>query len=326
VCGGLTFSLIPSTVSKFTHCLVRGSLAKLYTDGVTNAFDFTANMVEQTISDLQSLFGIDPAKAVLENFEFGLNITLPETLKSRDFFRGLIAYKGNGFATMNTANNEIGVCIGNKGFKVVKIYDKSRQDTNAPPRLIRIEIAVKRMRAVEKYGIKTLADLNRKTLTLLADEILDLWRDCIYVDGKPNFRSMTAFEQKKWLYYTNPKNWEGVEKKKRYRMKQHFAGLKRKYVIGDHQAALLELITAKARKLTGGTNEPANDFPKKCVHLFHNFSGNFHPQNEKSICPPFPYVYGDGKGGQNTWGFGREIRAAAFPNFKAGKDPPVERD
>jgi hypothetical protein len=276
--NGLYFQLIPSTVSETTHCYIKGSIAKYHTDGKTNAFDFTASMLLTVLNDLKEKFNIDPSKAVLENLEYGLNIIPPIEVKK--VIKGLIAYKNNGFKTFSIPDTELGQCIGMKNYQTIKFYHKTEQDTNALSNLLRIEIAVKRMSIISKYGIKTLADLTAIKVNPLLQNILNVWNDCIFIDEKRKYREMAGFERSKWLFYINPRKWEDLEKKQRYRMKKHFIHLNSKYGLGNIKEEISLLITQKIKELTAETT-------LENVHLLHSFSNTFNSPKTKPKCPPF---------------------------------------
>lgn len=288
---GLTFHLIPSTLSDTLHCYIKGSLAKYYTDGKTNAFDFNVSMLSWVLHDLSYKFHFNPANAVLENLEYGININLP--IDPKKVIRGLIAYKSKGFKTFSIDNTNLGQCIGSPTYQTIKIYDKSKQDPQAPKNLLRMEIAVKRMSIVSKYGIKTLQDLTAPKVAPLLYHLLEVWNDCIYVDEKRKYREMTSFERSKWLFYINPKKWEDLEKKQRYRMKKHFTQLKAKYGMNDTQQEIANLINSKIKELTAETDI-------YCVHLLHNFSTGFESPKTNKGCPPFTRLDKGVKGTPNT--------------------------
>tara|TARA_R110000868_G_scaffold312820_3_gene573831 strand:- start:41257 stop:42705 length:1449 start_codon:yes stop_codon:yes gene_type:complete len=286
---GLQFHLIPSTVSDTTHCYIKGSLAKYYTQGQTNAFDFTASMLGNVLNDLWEKFGIDPAKAILERIEIGVNIIPP--IEAKKIFKGLIAYKNNAFKAFSVANTTLGQCIGMPNYQTIKIYNKAKQDPKAPANMIRIEIAFMRMSPLKNYGIKTLSNLTAPKVAPLLGKLLQVWNDCIYTDGNRNYKGMSKFERSKWLFYINPKKWEDLGKKQRYRMKKHFALLNTKYGMGNTQQETAKLIAEKVKELTAETLE-------KSVHLLHDFSKPKGSQKLKPKCPPFTHLDEGVKRGQ----------------------------
>lgn len=275
---GLSFHITPGKIPGTFHFTVRGSLAKYYTHGKTNAFDFTASMLLTVIQELKDKFKIDPSNTIIQNLEYGINIFPP--METKKFLKGLIAYRSNGFKTFSSENTKLGQCIGMPNYKTIKFYDKSEQDKNAPLGLIRIEIGIKRMSIIAKYGIKTLADLTASKVGPLLGELLELWNECIFIGEKCNYREMTVRERSKWLYYINPKKWEDQEKKQRHRMKKHFLELNAKYGTDDKKQETLLLISQKIKELTA-------EKPLKNVHLFGDFFDGYESQKLKLKKGPF---------------------------------------
>jgi hypothetical protein len=276
--NGLQFIIKPSSKSALPVCMVRGSIAKYYAKGETNAFDFTLSKLNEAIISLHRIFNIDPTKAKLQGFEYGLNIKIP--IDPKKFLRGLIAYKSRGFSIMNSKDSSIGRIIDYKKFRALKVYNKSKQDKEAPDHLIRIEEKFYRMSPVSKYGIVWLADLPTPKIIPLAFSTLEFWGNCIFSIEKPTYKAMTDFERKKWLYYLTPKHWEEVEKKQRYRMKRHFQELKQKYTTDNLQHEIYKTMETKLKDLTA-------DKGLKNVHLLHGVKCENESQKQIGKCPPF---------------------------------------
>ena len=76
---GLSFHIVPSTISDANLLFVRGSLATFYNNGTNNAFDFDFKMLCEVIKELQTAFNINPDKAIIQAFEFGANINTKQT-------------------------------------------------------------------------------------------------------------------------------------------------------------------------------------------------------------------------------------------------------
>jgi hypothetical protein len=148
-----------------------GSFHKAYYGG-TNWQDFTHAQFVETVRSLCDITGLHPASLHLAGLEFGVNVVPPCT--TDDLLHCIALHrtvapermdgKARGINIMHpcaasTPNNR-------KASKKVepgrnyrfKIYDKAHQ-YGLPCELLRYEIAVRQMRILAPYGVRTVADL-----------------------------------------------------------------------------------------------------------------------------------------------------------------------
>ena len=161
--NGLHLSIIDG--EKSTFCNVRGSLPKYYNKGETNAPDYHYTDFVNTCDQLQTQLSINPETALLRGFEFGANIDIPFDLSA--LYEALKSYKMHVCGINEIDGKPNGVRFDFQQYRV-KIYDKGLQNTGKKSRLIRFEIAVKKMEWVKNLPIKTLADLQSPTAMSLS--------------------------------------------------------------------------------------------------------------------------------------------------------------
>ncbi len=244
---GLYFLLIPSTISSEIHCIIRGSLPRYYNQGRNNAFDYTYDMLEETVNDLSFKFHLDKNKAIIQHFEYGVNVECPITPKN--VIQGIRAYQSDVFTNMKTDEVFSGKQIQKQEYRF-KIYDKSLQIEKPELKLLRIEIAIKSRKKAAKYGIKNLSDLLViENLRKITPDLLKIWDDAIFYDKGMKWRKMTRKQKEKMLYYLDATNWIKFTRKQRSRAKIMFLELKEKFCSSTTQNEISNLITKKIQIL-----------------------------------------------------------------------------
>lgn len=260
---GLTFIITTSTKYLDTvYCSVRGSLHKYHNKGETNANDFTFEQLQEVIKDLAEKFHIDPATAILRNLEFGVNIFAPITAKA--LINNLVAYNSHPFLDFKIQGVKVGKGFGTYNYQV-KIYDKGKQEKKPIKNLVRVEVAVNKMRYFERYNITTLADLaDPAKVQPLGAVLVDYWQTAIYYDKQVNWKQLTDFERKKLLYYATPRNWQDFNRIQRMRAKVHFQKLISRYATTSTHSDTAHLIAKKWDALTA----------EKCIRMHHDLRAN----------------------------------------------------
>lgn len=132
--------------------IIQGSIHKHFYNG-SNSGDFSFSDLTKAISDLCETLKIDPHRAKVSTFEFGVNMltpTPPEDIISRLLHVGrypFIAMSGDGKPSRGLYRK------GNK--RKIKVYRKA-------PEMLRFEVSAIKMVFVEKARISTLSDLLKK--------------------------------------------------------------------------------------------------------------------------------------------------------------------
>lgn len=274
---GLSFHLIPSTVSNATHCIVKGSLATYYNGGTNNAFDYDFEMITATISELRNVFNINPETAEIQAFEFGANIN--PTQPTKQIINGLRAYQKDNFTGLKMDNVFNGKQLQRQEY-IYKIYDKGLQNNKPDANLLRVEYAIKSIKILRKYNIVYLSDLlNIDKLCALKPVLLNIWANVIYYDNGMKWRYMNEAETKKMLYYLDATNWQKFTKMQTSRAKKHFKKLQEQFCTSTTQNDVLELLTLKLDKLTA----------VKCYHL-RNFLDAFDSSKPDLEMLPFTHL------------------------------------
>lgn len=280
---GLYFHLIPSTVSKDTHCIVKGSLAKFYNNGKDNAFNYTTTMLIETIEELHKTFFINPFTAKIQAFEYGVNISTTQSI--RQIVNGIRAYQNDVFVGLKDEGIFCGKQLKRQEY-VYKVYDKGLIVDIQNINLLRVEFAVKSIKTARKYKIDTVSDLFKKeSLELLKTNLLNIWNDLIFYDSGMRWRQMDKAKKEKMLYYLDATNWTKFSKMQRSRAKINYKEMLKVFCTSKTQTEIHGLLTEKI-------NELSIDL---CYHL-RNFFKGFEVQKSNAIMLPFTYLDKDVKG------------------------------
>ncbi|MFL0171105.1 hypothetical protein [Tenacibaculum maritimum] len=226
--------------------LVLGSLHKYFNKGKYNYNDFTFLDLQTVIKELETVFNIEPETSVIQNLEFGVNIQTPVTAK--EILKNLVAFKNKGFSYFDVKRKRLGKSVTHQQSKL-KIYDKGKTE-KLGDNLLRFEMKALKNAYLKRYDIKTLQDLTEiSKIQALAVALVGFWDDVIYHDKIINYRALTEHQQKKYLYWATPRNWEDYNHKERYKQKQRYKKLVKKHGASTY-ADIKILLSQKAKELT----------------------------------------------------------------------------
>ncbi|MGJ1191818.1 hypothetical protein [Sphingobacterium siyangense] len=284
---GLSFHIVPSTVSDNVHLLIRGSLATYYNNGVDNAFDFNIVMLSEVLADLQNIFFVNLNTAVVQSLEYGTNISPSKPIKS--ILIGLRAYKGNEYALLKIDGKQNGRQL-KRTETIVKIYDKGKQIGKPKDNILRVEYVLKYSRQLTIVGVCVLADLlNMDVLGRLKIALLAVWNESIFYDTGMRWRLMTDKQQKQMLYYLDATNWAKFTRMQRLRATARFNELNVLFGTSTTQAEISNLLSQKLDYLTA----------EKC-YVFQNFSDPNNVEKEATKMLRFPSLDKDRKRNKKT--------------------------
>ena len=244
---GLSFHLIPSTVSDAVHCFIKGSLAVFHNHGLNNAYDFDFSMLSNTIQELKEVFAVNPNTAQIQTFEAGANLNINQPIKQ--VISGLRAYQNENFVLLKIEGANVGRMISRTEY-ALKIYDKGKQSgTNKS--LLRLEYAFKKSRHAHKFSINVLADLlDVSKLEAVKMALCEFWDNVIFYDKGLKLRAMNDKETKKMLYYLDATNWAKFSRMQRKRATVHFKELSGRFSTSTTQTEIGELLRLKLDELT----------------------------------------------------------------------------
>lgn len=267
---------------------LKGSLHKYYNYGLHNYNQYTFNKLVQTINGLTNVIGISANDLELHGLEIGVNIPLPfaPTL----LLKNLVSYGNKGFALIDKKQAKLGLQCALSQY-TLKIYNKGLQ-SKTKDNILRFEVKVNKMAVLEKYGLKTLSDLQQpKKVYPLVFLLLDTAKRIIWTDTKTDLNQMTAREQKQWLYYSNPRSWEQMSNKKRfYHLEQWNILLKKYDVRNDFENMVLSVWnglfdTETKAQITTRFYRPTDKEKAQKLGLFYRPNENNKAQKIRTFLP-----------------------------------------
>jgi hypothetical protein len=202
---------------------VSGSLHYLFNDGLHNWNDFNRLDLFDMVIEFCNMFGIEPQKAVLHGFEFGVNIKVP--FEPSYFIERVLAYKSGKIEPLTDK----------------AIYNKSNHQRqfleNNETHILRFEVKITRMARVRGIAeLKTLHDLLKpKILQKLGRMLLSEFSELV-VSAPMDTERMTARERATFEQMNCRQFWETLtDKEKRRQSKTTFRRLTNKYGNGLHK-------------------------------------------------------------------------------------------
>jgi hypothetical protein len=271
---GLSFHLVPSTVSNAVHCFIKGSLAVYHNHGLNNAYDFNLSMLTNTIEELKELFAVNPNTAIIQTFEAGANLNINQPIKQ--VISGLRAYQNENFVLLKIEGANVGRMISRTEY-ALKIYDKGKQ-SGTNKNLLRVEYAFRKSRHAQKFNINVLADLlNPSKLEAIKTALCEFWENVIFYDRGLRLREMSDKQTKKILYYLDATNWAKFSRMQRKRATDHFKELSGRFGTSSTQTEISELLSIKLDELTA----------VKCYD-FPNYSAGYDSQKLDAKMLRFP--------------------------------------
>ena len=240
---GLDFIIEPKGKVK-----VKGSIHKFFNDGEHNANRFTYENFLEAINQLTS-YGVKPDAAILRGFEIGLNIDTTDCkIDNKTFLDSILYCRGASRSDMEI-NGKTGYGYNYKTTNTkYKFYDKSVQSQLNNTEMLRIETSFKKMRAVESFKIRTLADLmdREKLSKLIADKYLKFIDETIFFEWEQikTTRKIPNKYKSKFKDLRNPDWWIKDDRSRidRKRNKELLETLIKKYAKRDIKNILKELI------------------------------------------------------------------------------------
>lgn len=244
---GLSFHLIPSTVSDAVHCFIKGSLAVFHNQGLNNAYDFDFSMLATTIQELKEVFAVNPDCAIIQTFEAGANLNINQPIKQ--IISGLRAYQNENFVLLKIEGANVGRMVSRTEY-ALKIYDKGKQ-SGTNKNLLRLEYAFKKSRHAHKFNINVLVDLlDVSKLEAVKMALCEFWANVIFYDKGLKLRDMNDKETKKMLYYLDAANWAKFSRMQRKRATLHFRELSGRFGTSTTQTEIGGLLSKKLDELT----------------------------------------------------------------------------
>ncbi len=244
---------------------ISGSLHKFWNSingrGEQNYNDFRFSDLACVIIDFCELFNLVPGSCIIENFEFGVNVS-PE-IQTAEILRSVINHKGKPFERRKTEKMYYLECDHWQYY--LKFYDKGLQYDQ--DNLLRFEVKTRKMEIVSITKIQTLSDLLNPVNFEPLGGILDKYfKGIMFYDYTIPDTGINARERLILTQGMNPAFWETYLKTNPdnyYKKRDRFKDLIKRYGKQDISEIVGRLVSQKwddllktdpktLQKLTGG--------------------------------------------------------------------------
>ncbi|MEN7547543.1 hypothetical protein AAG747_06480 [Rapidithrix thailandica] len=277
---GLLWRLAQSQKDKGVFRLsIQGALPRFLNGGKIGYEDLSISGIRQAVALLEE-YGVKAEKAILEGLEFGFNISLPYSASK--VIKGFIALENRGFASLLDQRKKVGVVCAGCEYDV-KVYDKSKVWNLTDNNLLRVEIKVKKMRVVQKYGVRCLDDLTKEeTARKLLGWYFDTLNKVLHFDSSFKLNGLLPLQIAKLERWKNPNYWAGIDKHQRYYQRKRFDEFKVGFGGGDEYTMILEKLREKGSEkgflcsLKNTTISPENNtlsVQQNCDHFTVKIKG-----------------------------------------------------
>lgn len=239
-----------------TKHTIQGSLHRFARNGGENNDDFNIVEVANTIERLENEYGINPDKSKIQNFEFGVNINIPEGITAGEFQKYLVAANTKSFGKINPRRAAVGYMAEFEDYSI-KIYDKGYLSGSGEKQQLRIEIKVIRTRWLEQFEILKpgeplfLSRLLDKSLINKLGEILQLKLNTLICTPRNiDERKLTFKERMTFRECRDSRSWEEWNSKTRERKREQLQRIFLKVGQANPVDVLRRLVAEKWRELT----------------------------------------------------------------------------
>lgn len=228
----------------------RGSLHKSHnqrnTGSENNSDDFNIHEIEEEITHLVSLIGVDSSELILENLEYGVNIPYQA---SKELLRtNIIVFDGYCPSQSKRLKERDYYLEFKRSQWSFKVYSKSHGQ------ILRVEKRVVKSDFFKKWGIRTLGDINQTTLAILRDDLLSSLSKLLIVDDlDPEESRFTQHELDVFRKGINPKYWEQLRstrhRSQKSRFNKTFRNLLKDKGLNSHSKLISSLVSNKSKEL-----------------------------------------------------------------------------
>ncbi len=239
-----------------TRCTMMKGSFHMHYHGGENWADFTRAQFAEVVAQVCIALGLHPANLPLANLEVGVNIIPP--IPTPDVLRCIVLHRTQRPDRMKVP--AIGLEIRHAAYRF-KNYDKARQ-YNRPGELLRFEIAVRKMRTLARFGVRTLADLLEPTTwTALHGYLLARFDELLIVEPDVHAEGLRPAERELLAHAPDPNYWVGLTNRQRYEKRRTLTGIYSRTASPNLKATLRSLIASKLDELTADREQVANDAP-----------------------------------------------------------------
>lgn len=214
------------------HLLLSGSFHKFHNDGIHNYNSFSKANLDEVLSELEDVFGLDLDKCTIKNLEIGLNITPP--INSKTVVKNILLHSKEPFKYYSIKGAEYKQAIHQRYY--IKAYDKRLMYCNKTyinsngrtkehkikKEIFRFELKFVKMQILNNIGIYSLSDLKSTIKLRLALELLcETWDSLTMYDTTIREKNLSNYvKNTKLNQWQNTNYWYDLPKQRRLEQKK----------------------------------------------------------------------------------------------------------
>ena len=244
-----------------------GSFHNQYHGG-TNWQDFRFTQFVEVVTSVCTTFGL-PRNLALSNVEVGVNIIPP--MATAEVLRSIVLHRTSHARPMDAPAQGITICHPdtpqNKrthgNLYRFKFYDKALHmvpvckalgiEYDGPSELLRFELAARKMRQLERYGVRTLSDLMEpSTWAALQGYALARFDELLIVEPGIHPPGLRPAQVELLANAGNASYWAGLDKRRRSEKRKMLNDIYTRHAPDGLKATLRRLIAAKLEELNDG--------------------------------------------------------------------------
>lgn len=192
-----------------------GSLHKFSNDGLHNHNQYNETAFNETIKELNRVYGIEPKHLNIIQIEYGVNLTPP--IPTNEILNNLLQHKNKDFEQKISSESGKYYQCQHSNY-ILKVYNKSLQ-YGCKDEVLRIEIKQTNWSEYRKQGLHSLHEFNESNKVSFLNNLLQKWHEIVFYDP-------TTTNVNKWGKYSNINFWRELRTKSHTTQKKHRDRLK----------------------------------------------------------------------------------------------------
>ncbi len=261
---------------------MQGSLHVFYNrvtrQGHQNWDDYNYIKLLETITHLESKFGLDASKTKIENLEYGVNVKVPISPNTL-IDSHIILWNDNKNDTVKSFDGKGKFKQWKTSQTFIKIYYKGKQ-YNLDTWLLRIEMKVVKSAYLKKFGIQFLEDLKDKSkLELLKQDLINGFDKFMILDDITKIDFKDPIERQIFIKAVNPIHWHLFpDRMAKKRFKDKFFSILKRHNLTTLKKSIKATIVLKWDQLM------CYDFPDYQKRQTKNKNVTIFPESIQSKC------------------------------------------
>lgn len=262
-----------------TRCkLMKGSF-HIHYHGGENWADFTRAQFTEAVELVCLALGLHPADLFLANLEVGVNFIPP--MPTPDVLACIVLHRTQRPIPFLKGT---GIKVPHDAYRF-KIYDKARH-YKRPGELLRLEVAIRKMRTLARFRVATLADLlDPATWTALEGYLLARFQELLIVEPNMPTEGLRPAERELITRASDPNYWVGLKKGPRNEKRAMLTRIYTRNTSPTLRTTLGALIASKLQELNIAPEQFPELGPRTFAPTDKDLPGTLSESRERTFAP-----------------------------------------